>query len=93
MEELMNNEVMDTAVETVETVATEVAPSFLEKHGKDIAKLGVGAVIGGGITFGAMKLVGFIKKKVADRRARKAAATAVDEPQSEEVPVEEAQEN
>ena len=90
MEEFINNETMDTAVAVVET-ATEVAPSFLEKHGKDLAKMGAGAAIGGAVTFGAMKLVGWIKKKVADRKARKAAAMAEPAPQ-DEAPVEEAPE-
>ena len=90
MDELMNvtTETMDTTVNTVAEVATEVAPSFLEKHGKDLAKVGVGAVIGAGVTVGVTKLVGFIKKKWNDRKERKAAATAVEpEPQAaEEVP-------
>lgn len=74
MEEL-NNEVMSTAT-AVADVAVEAAPSFVQKHGKDIAELGIGAAIGAGVTIGVTKLVGFIKKKVAARKAKKAEVVA-----------------
>lgn len=73
MEELMNN---NTQVTEVAETVIEKAPTFFEKHGSDVAKVGIGALIGGAVTIGVQKGVRFIKKKIEARKARKAAAVA-----------------
>lgn len=93
MENLMENMqdvTKDTAVAVTETIV-EKAPSFLEKHGKNIAGGIVCAVAGAMSAIGITRLAGKIKTKLTERKARKAAATATEQPAPEvpETPAEE----
>ena len=74
MEDLMNN-TQEQVTEVAEAVV-EKAPTFFEKHGSDVAKVGIGALIGGAVTIGVQKGIRFIKKKIEARKASKAAAVA-----------------